>query len=84
MSTLNRTPKSFAAAIVGAEWVMRWLPKGTHDWRRFIRPDELAGMAEAAGVRVVDRTGMVFDPLRWSWSLGRDLAVNYLITGIRA
>ena len=83
-STLNRTPQSFAAAIVGAEWIMRWLPRGTHDWRRFIRPDELAGMFEAAGVRVVDRSGMVFNPLGWSWSLSkRDLSVNYLMTGVR-
>lgn len=83
-STLNRTPQSFAAAIVGAEWVMRWLPRGTHAWSRFIRPDELAGMFEAAGVRVVDRAGMVFNPLGWSWSLSRrDLAVNYLMAGVR-
>lgn len=83
-STLNRTPQSFAAAIIGAEWVMRWLPRGTHEWRRFIRPDELAGMFEAAGVRVVDRAGMVFNPLGWSWSLSRrDLAVNYLMAGVR-
>lgn len=83
-STLNRTPQSFAAAIIGAEWVMRWLPRGTHQWSRFIRPDELAGMFEAAGVRVVDRAGMVFNPLGWSWSLSRrDLAVNYLMAGVR-
>lgn len=83
-STLNRTPQSFAAAIVGAEWIMRWLPRGTHEWSRFIRPDELAGMFEAAGVGVVDRSGMVFNPLGWSWSLSkRDLSVNYLVTGVR-
>ncbi len=85
MSTLNRTPKSFAAAIVGAEWVMRWLPRGTHDWARFIKPDDLAAMFDAAGAPVVDRAGMVFDPIRWSWSLSKsDLSVNYLMTGIRA
>lgn len=83
-STLNRTPQSFAAAIIGAEWVMRWLPKGTHDWARFLRPDELAAMAEAAGVTVVDRTGMVFNPIGWGWSLSkRDLSVNYAISGVR-
>ena len=83
-STLNRTPQSFAAAIIGAEWLMRWLPKGTHQWSRFIRPDDLAAMFEAAGIRVVDRTGMVFNPLGWSWSLSkRDLAVNYAVTGVR-
>lgn len=83
-STLNRTAKSFGAAIIGAEWIMRWLPKGTHDWRRFITPDELAQMTEAAQLDVVDRCGMVFNPLGWSWSLSRrDLSVNYLITAVR-
>ena len=83
-STLNRTAKSFGAAIIGAEWVMRWLPKGTHDWRRFITPDELAQMAEASGLTVVDRCGMVFNPLGWSWSLShRDLSVNYMLTALR-
>ncbi len=83
-STLNRTPQSFAAAIIGAEWVMRWLPRGTHDWRRFIRPDDLAGMFAAAGVRVVDRAGMVFNPATFGWSLSpRDLSVNYLMAGVR-
>lgn len=84
-STLNRTARSFAAAIIGAEWVMRWLPKGTHDWRRFITPDELAAMTEAAGLDVVDRCGMVFNPLGWNWSLShRDLSVNYAMTALRA
>ena len=84
LSTLNRTARSFAAAIVGAEWVMRWLPRGTHDWSRFITPDELAGMARGAGLQVEDRAGMVFNPLRWDWSLSpRDLSVNYLLTTIR-
>ena len=84
-STLNRTPQSFAAAILGAEWVMRWLPRGTHDWRRFVRPDELAAMLRAAGLGVVDSAGMVFNPLAWGWSLSaRDLSVNYLMTALRA
>ncbi|MDS9466629.1 bifunctional 2-polyprenyl-6-hydroxyphenol methylase/3-demethylubiquinol 3-O-methyltransferase UbiG [Paracoccus sp. MBLB3053] len=84
-STLNRTMRSFGAAIIGAEWVMRWLPKGTHDWHRFITPDELAAMTEATGLRVVDRCGMVFNPLGWSWSLShRDLSVNYAMTALRA
>jgi len=84
-STLNRTARSFGAAIIGAEWVMRWLPKGTHDWRRFITPEELAAMTEATGLDVVDRCGMVFNPLGWSWSLShRDLSVNYAMTALRA
>lgn len=83
VSTLNRTARSFAAAIVGAEWVMRWLPKGTHDWRRFITPDELAQMTQGTGLRVVDRCGMVFNPLGWSWALShRDLSVNYVLTAL--
>ncbi|QFS84664.1 Ubiquinone biosynthesis O-methyltransferase [Roseivivax sp. THAF40] len=83
-STLNRTPKSFAAAIVGAEWVMRWLPKGTHDWSKFITPDELTAMIDATGLETVDRKGMVFDPIRWDWSLSdRDLAVNYAVAAIK-
>ena len=80
-STLNRTPQSFAAAIVGAEWIMRWLPRGTHEWRRFITLDELAGMAEQAGLVVIDRAGMVFNPLLWDWRLSdRDLSVNYTLS----
>lgn len=85
MSTLNRTMRSFGAAIIGAEWVMRWLPKGTHEWSRFITPDELAAMMARAGLRVVDRKGMVFNPVSWDWSLSdRDLSVNYAISGLRA
>ena len=83
-STLNRTPQSFAAAIVGAEWIMRWLPRGTHDWSRFITPDELAVMAGGAGLSVLDRRGMVFNPLSFGWSLSdRDLSVNYILTARR-
>ncbi|MFD1882688.1 bifunctional 2-polyprenyl-6-hydroxyphenol methylase/3-demethylubiquinol 3-O-methyltransferase UbiG [Paracoccus pacificus] len=83
-STLNRTPQSFAMAIVGAEWVLRWLPKGTHDWRRFITPDELYELSRKAGLDPVDRRGMVFNPLRRDWRLSdRDLAVNYITTHLR-
>lgn len=83
-STLNRTAKSFAVGIVGAEWVMGWLPKGTHDWNRFVTPEEMKCMMDATGLECVDRTGMVFDPLRWSWSLNpRDLSVNYIATALK-
>ena len=83
-STLNRNPKSFAMAIVGAEWVMRWLPKGTHDWAKFITPDELYALISKAGLRPVDRKGMVFNPVAWSWSLSaRDLSCNYVTTSLR-
>ena len=85
MSTLNRTLRSYGAAIIGAEWVMRWLPKGTHEWQRFVTPDELAAMMEGAGLCVADRRGMVFNPISWGWSLSdRDLSVNYAMTGLRA
>lgn len=83
-STLNRNPKSFAMAIVGAEWVMRWLPKGTHDWSKFITPDELFDLLTRAGLTPVDRKGMVFNPITWRWSLSaRDLSVNYVTTSVK-
>ena len=83
LSTLNRTAKSFALAIVGAEYVLRWLPRGTHKWNQFRTPDEVATPVRAAGLKVVDRTGMVFDPLRNAWSLSRDTDVNYLLAAAR-
>jgi 2-polyprenyl-6-hydroxyphenyl methylase/3-demethylubiquinone-9 3-methyltransferase len=80
-STLNRTPASFAKAIVGAELLLRWLPRGTHDWRRFPTPDELAAAMTRAGLTPVDRCGMVYAPLSASWRLdARDLSTNYLMT----
>lgn len=83
-STLNRNAKSFMMAIVGAEWVMRWLPKGTHDWAKFITPDELYALIRTAGLTPVDRKGMVFNPASWSWSLSaRDLSVNYVTASTR-
>lgn len=83
-STLNRTAKSFMMAIVGAEWVMRWLPKGTHDWAKFITPDELYALIRKAGLDPVDRKGMVFNPVSWNWSLSaRDLSVNYVTASVR-
>lgn len=83
-STLNRNPKSYLFAIIGAEQVMRWLPRGTHDWRKFITPDELYALLRGAGFDPVDRKGMVFNPLRWSWSLSdRDLSVNYVTASLR-
>ena len=83
-STLNRNAKSFGMAIIGAEWVMRWLPKGTHDWRKFITPDELADFIRKAGLDPVDRKGMVFNPVAWSWSLSSsDLSVNYVTASVK-
>lgn len=83
-STLNRNAKSYAMAIIGAEWVMRWLPKGTHEWAKFITPDELYALIAGAGLRPVDRKGMVFNPISWSWSLStRDLSCNYVTCSIK-
>ncbi len=83
-STINRNPKSFMMAIVGAEFVMRWLPKGTHDWSKFITPDELFDLLKSCGLEPVDRKGFVFNPIQWSWSLSeRDLSVNYVTTSVK-
>ncbi|WP_094019453.1 bifunctional 2-polyprenyl-6-hydroxyphenol methylase/3-demethylubiquinol 3-O-methyltransferase UbiG [Maliponia aquimaris] len=83
-STINRNAKSFAMAIVGAEYVMRWLPKGTHEWSKFITPDELYGLLQQAGLNPVDRKGFVFNPVSWSWRLSdRDLSVNYVTAALK-
>ncbi|MBM3583100.1 MAG: bifunctional 2-polyprenyl-6-hydroxyphenol methylase/3-demethylubiquinol 3-O-methyltransferase UbiG [Alphaproteobacteria bacterium] len=82
LSTLNRTARSFALAIVGAERVLRWLPSGTHDWRKFPRPAELARSLRATGARVTDVTGLAYDPSHDAWRLSRDTAVNYLATAV--
>ena len=80
LSTLNRNPRSFALAIVGAEYLLRLLPRGTHEYRKFIRPSELAAALRAAGLRPVDITGMTYNPLTRRYALGRDTDVNYLMT----
>jgi len=83
-STLNRNPKSYIAAIIGAEMVMRWLPRGTHDWHKFITPDELFELITSAGLKPVDRKGFVFNPLLWSWSISdQDLSVNYVTASVK-
>jgi 2-polyprenyl-6-hydroxyphenyl methylase/3-demethylubiquinone-9 3-methyltransferase len=83
-STLNRNAKSYLVAIIGAEQVMRWLPRGTHEWHKFITPDELAALIGKAGLDAVDRKGMVFNPISWRWSLSdRDLSVNYAIASVK-
>lgn len=84
-STINRNAKSFAVAILGAEYVMRWLPKGTHEWSKFITPDELYELIGNAGLTPVDRKGFVFNPILWSWSLSdRDLSVNYVTSSTKS
>ncbi len=83
LSTINRTTRSWAVAIVGAERVLRLLPRGTHDWRRFVTPAELGRMLRAAGLRETASAGMTFDPLAGSWRASRDLGVNYIIAAAR-
>ncbi|MEL6452810.1 MAG: bifunctional 2-polyprenyl-6-hydroxyphenol methylase/3-demethylubiquinol 3-O-methyltransferase UbiG [Pseudomonadota bacterium] len=83
-STINRNPKSYMMAIVGAEHVMRWLPKGTHEWSKFITPDELFDLLSQAGLNPVDRKGFVFNPLAWTWKLSdTDLSVNYVTASLK-
>ncbi len=83
-STINRNPKSYVMAIVGAERVMRWLPRGTHDWAKFITPDELFALLDRAGLEPVDRKGFVFNPVAWRWRLSdRDLSVNYVTASVK-
>lgn len=83
MATLNRTLKSFAFAIVGAEYVMRWLPRGTHDWRKFLRPSKLVGEMRRGGADVTELTGVAYNPLSDSWRLSADLDVNYMVVAVK-
>jgi 2-polyprenyl-6-hydroxyphenyl methylase/3-demethylubiquinone-9 3-methyltransferase len=78
-STLNRNPKSWLFAIVGAEYILKLLPKGTHQWDKFIKPSELCQMARAAGLNLGQLKGMSYHPLRGEYSLGQDVSVNYLM-----
>ena len=78
VATLNRTPKAFALAVVGAEYVLGWLPRGTHDWRKFVRPSELGAGLRRHGAHVSEIAGVGYNPLTGTWSLSRDLSVNYL------
>jgi 2-polyprenyl-6-hydroxyphenyl methylase/3-demethylubiquinone-9 3-methyltransferase len=78
-STLNRNPKSYLFAIIGAEYLLRLLPRGTHDFARFIRPSELAAWLRRTDLQVQDITGMSYNPFSRRYSLGRDVSVNYLM-----
>ncbi len=79
LSTLNRTWKSYVMAILGAEYILRWVPRGTHQWEKFITPAELADYVRQTGLIIQSIQGMEFNPFQWSWSLGQDLDVNYLM-----
>jgi 2-polyprenyl-6-hydroxyphenyl methylase/3-demethylubiquinone-9 3-methyltransferase len=83
ISTLNRTPRAFLTAKLGAEYLLRLLPVGTHDYRRFVRPAELSTHLRAAGMRLADIAGMVPDPLRGGWRTSHDVAVNYIAMAAR-
>jgi 2-polyprenyl-6-hydroxyphenyl methylase/3-demethylubiquinone-9 3-methyltransferase len=82
-ATLNRTAESFLKAIVGAEYVLRWLPRGTHDWRRFVKPADLARWLRGAGLVVAEARGVAYAPLAGRFTLTTDLAVNYMMVAVK-
>jgi 2-polyprenyl-6-hydroxyphenyl methylase/3-demethylubiquinone-9 3-methyltransferase len=82
-ATLNRTLKSFALAIFGAEYILRWVPKGTHKWEHFVSPDELAVALRAAKLHVVDATGVTYDPFSDRWRQSQDMDINYIMAAER-
>ncbi len=79
VSTLNRTAKSFALAIVGAEYVLNWLPKGTHDYNKFLTPDEIISMLKRNDMKIKDKVGVTYSPLKDKWRTSRDMSVNYML-----
>jgi 2-polyprenyl-6-hydroxyphenyl methylase/3-demethylubiquinone-9 3-methyltransferase len=84
LSTLNRTPKSFLLGIVAAEYVLRWVPRGTHRWNKFLRPSELVKKLEAENLATIDLTGLVYRPMTQDFALSKDdLGVNYLLTAAK-
>jgi 2-polyprenyl-6-hydroxyphenyl methylase/3-demethylubiquinone-9 3-methyltransferase len=83
-ATLNRTFKSFALAIVGAEYVLRWLPRGTHQWDKFVTPDELEAAIERNGLSVVDETGVIYNLIADRWQISTDMDVNYMVAAEKA
>lgn len=85
VSTLNRTAKAFALGIVGAEYVLGWLPRGTHDWRKFLKPSEVARPLRAAGLSIEEVAGLVYSPITGRWRIApHDLDVNYLMVAAKA
>ena len=84
VATLNRTMKSFALAIVGAEYILRWLPRGTHQWDKFVTPNELEIAVERAGLEITDETGVMYNLLADRWQLTTDMDVNYMVVAEKA
>jgi 2-polyprenyl-6-hydroxyphenyl methylase/3-demethylubiquinone-9 3-methyltransferase len=82
-ATINRTIKSFALAIVGAEYVLRWLPRGTHRWDKFVTPNELEAVLERNGLRTIDERGVIYNILLDNWQLSGDMDVNYMVVAER-
>ena len=82
-ATLNRTARSFVLAIVGGEYIFRWLPPATHDWRKFLRPSEFVLGLRRNGLPATQLTGVIYDPRRGEWSLSPDLQVNYMVGAVR-
>jgi 2-polyprenyl-6-hydroxyphenyl methylase/3-demethylubiquinone-9 3-methyltransferase len=83
LSTINRTARAFALAIVGAEYVLRWLPRGTHQWDRFVTPEELSRALSASELRTVETRGLTFNPLTRQWRLSDDTSVNYFLAAAK-
>jgi 2-polyprenyl-6-hydroxyphenyl methylase/3-demethylubiquinone-9 3-methyltransferase len=83
VATLNKTLKALALAKIGAEYVLGWLPRGTHDWNRFLDPAELRAKLEDSGLSILKTQGVSFDPLAWDWKLSNDVDVNYMIVAAR-
>ncbi len=83
VATINKTLKSLALAKIGAEYVLRWLPAGTHDWNRFVAPSDLRRMLEESGLNPLKTQGVAFDPLTWDWRLSPDVDVNYIVVASR-
>jgi 2-polyprenyl-6-hydroxyphenyl methylase / 3-demethylubiquinone-9 3-methyltransferase len=83
-ATLNRTLKSFALAIVGAEYVLRWLPRGTHQWDKFVKPEELESAMEKSGLQVIGERGVIYNPFADRWQLSSDMDVNYMLVAGRS
>jgi 2-polyprenyl-6-hydroxyphenyl methylase/3-demethylubiquinone-9 3-methyltransferase len=82
-ATINRTARAFALAVVGAEYVLGWLPRGTHDWKKFLTPEEIASLTARNGLRVIDQTGVVYHPIGDEWRRSRDMGINYMMLAAR-
>jgi len=83
MSTLNRTLKSYALGIIAAEYILRWVPKGTHQWDKFLEPAELNDYLEKNGIALQSLKGLTLDPFTNTWNLSNDLSVNYLLSAVK-